>query len=270
MSNRISPWKKRISPWLNPWLMAIAIGLLLLGVPMVLWLMTYHSDIAVQMFVITWVCLTGFVVAMAKSSLIDSRYYVSKKILTKTRREIETHRSEVRKEFLKTELEVLNRGRKTPVLDVWRLDPSLQKRHIFFSSLVASILDPESREIHFRIQLDDIRNPETGLRISESALLNHIGEFLKVIAVDPYLAILRKFFDRIVLVIDALREDEHHVDRPYPVLSMALESGPLTGLASLPAFDGRLLLQNADVRFDGGNEIEPHRDIQSDATIQAP
>ena len=254
---------------MNPWLVAIGLGLLLLGVPMVLWLMSYHSSSAVQMFIITWVCLTLFVIIMAKSSVHDARYYVSRKVLEGTRREIEKHRTVTRMEFLNNELEVLNQGRKTPVLDVWRLDPGLQRRHLFFSSLVASVLDPESREIQFRIQIDDLQSPDAGPEISEKALLNHTAEFMKLIAVDPYLSILRKFFDRVVLVIDGLREDADHVDRPYPVMSLSIESHRLSGLLRNPAFDGRLLAQGADVRLNGGREIEPHRDVQSGTSLQA-
>jgi hypothetical protein len=229
---------------------------------MVLWLMTYHSSEAVSMFIITWLCLLGFVLLMAKKSLHDPRFYVDRKVLEKTRHELEDHRVKAHAEFLKNEIEILSRGEKTPVLDVWRLDRTLLKRHLFFSSMEASLLDPQNREIQLRVQISDADSAGAGVSISDKALLNQVGDFLRTIVRDPYLLILRKFFDRIVLEIDALREDGHHVDRPFPILSLLLEYSQLETMTRLSLFDWQRLSQGAELRFDGGNEIQPHREIE--------
>jgi hypothetical protein len=255
-----------MSAWTNPWLIGIGVGFMLIGLPMVLWLMTYHSDIAVKMFVITWLSLTGFVLLMTKQSLNDPRFYVDRKVLKKTKHELENQGTKAQVQFLKNEIEILNRGEKTPVFDVWRLDQALSKRHLFFPSMEASLLDPQAREIHFKIQITDARNADGSLSISEKILLNHIAEFFKTIVRDPYLMILRKFFDRIVLQIDALREDEHRVDRPFPILSLMVEYTQLEKMTQLAIFDGQHLSQGLELRFDGGNEIEPHREIESVST----
>src|SRR3990172_6319408 len=49
-----SVFKRRALWWLNPWIIGLAIVMLLVGIPMVLWLATYKSVPAVVMFSVTY------------------------------------------------------------------------------------------------------------------------------------------------------------------------------------------------------------------------
>lgn len=264
-----APHKERISAWTNPWLIAIGLGLTLVGLPMVLWLMSYHSNDAVSMFVITWVCMTMFVLVMAKNSLSDSRYYVDKKVVDQTRKEIESHRITIRKELLKKEIEVLSNGQSTPVLDVWRLDQSLRKRHPYFSSTEALLIDPQIRELQILIQIGELEHSEEAVKQLDRTILSDTFAYLTIIAHDQYLAMLKRFFDRIVLQIDALREDERHVDIPYPILSLLAENIVVFSLTSAQGSDPAKLLKIGDLRFDEGREIWPHRIIDSSSSARS-
>ncbi len=263
MQGKHAPHKKRISAWTNPWLIAIAGVMFLLGLPMVLWILTYHSDAAVSMFIITWVSLTFIVVAMAKSSLNDPRYYISRNVLARTRREIHSNRQETRSELLRNEVAALSRGERTPVLDIWRLDANLAKRHVYCSSLEVVLLDPQTRELLIRVQIGEVDRTEGKEQGIRTMLLDDIAAFLKIIVGDPYLLALKRFFDRIVLQIDSLREDDRHVDAPYPIVSILTEFSALRTGVIRPDFGGSVLADCADVKCEGGAEIQPHRSIET-------
>ena len=261
MERKHAPLKKRLSEWSNPWLIAIVVAFLLIGLPMVLWLMTYHSDAAVTMFIVTWISLTVFVVLMAKRTLLDPKYYVDKNIIDQTKREIEAHRLSVRRELLANEMQALRRGERTPVLDVWRLDESLAKRHPFFSSTTSLLIDPAQRELHVRIQIDEIHKNDDDKSPFSATFLNGVIGYLRVISQDPYLSLEKSFFDYLILEIDSVREDERHVDVPYAILSMLIDAVVFWSIKTIPAFDVKQLTAIGDVRFDDGNEIQPHRVI---------
>ena len=261
MERKYAPHKKRLSEWTNPWLLAIGVILLLIGLPMVLWLMSYHSDAAVSMFIITWLCMTFFVLIMAKKSQLDPRYYVDRKVVDRTKLEIEAHRVATRKELLKNEIATLQRGEKAPVLDVWRLDKSLTKRHPYFASTTSVLIDPGQRELQVRIQLPEIGHSNDEKKSFCESMFNGINSYFHIIGRDPYLLLLRAFFDIIVVQIDSLRENEHHMDIPYPVLSVLAKSSDFSAMLSDRGFNTKKLLDLVDMRFDEGNEIEPHRVI---------
>lgn len=228
---------------------------------MLLWLMSYHSDAAVTMFVVTWLSLTIFVVLIAKRTLLDPKYYIDDKVIDLTKRDIEAHRRSVRRELLASEMQALRRGDRTPVLDVWRLDESLAKRHPFFSSTTSLLIDPAKRELHVRIQIDEIPRVDDAKKSFSATLLNNVIAYLRVISQDPYLYLERSFFDRLVLEIDSVREDERHVDVAYPVLSMLIDAVVFWSIKMIPVFDERQLPAIAEIRFDDGNEVQPHRVI---------
>jgi hypothetical protein len=261
VERKYAPHKKRLSEWSNPWLLAIGVALLLIGLPMVLWLMTYHSDAAVTMFIITWLSLTLFVLMMAKKSQLDPRYYVDRKVLDRTKREIETHRLAARKEMFTNEIATLRRGEKAPVLDVWRLDTSLTKRHTYFASTTSILIDPVQRELQVRIQLTEIGHSVGEKKSFCESMFNDVISYFGILGQDPYLLLLRRFFDTIVVQIDSLREDEHHMDTTYPILSVLAQSSDFWSMLLDPGFSRKRLLEIADVRFDDGNEIQPHRVI---------
>jgi hypothetical protein len=255
------PHKKRISGWTNPGLLGIGVVLLMIGTPMVLWLMTYHSDAAVAMFIITWLSLTFVVLLRAKNAVSDPGYYVDNKVVNKTRQEIEAQRRLTRTEFLKNELEALRRGEKSPVLDIWRLDESLARRHPYFSSTTSLLLDPQQKELQVRIQIGEMGAPEEAREPFLKDLFMDLLGYLRIVCQDPFLLMLKEFFDVYILQIDALRENEQHIDTPYPVLSVSMKASSLWSLSAVQKLEKRHLFGLAEVRFADGNEVGPHRVI---------
>jgi hypothetical protein len=245
-----APQKKRISAWTNPGLLGLGIVLLLIGLPMVLWLMSYHSDAAVTMFVVTWLSLTVFVLLMAKNSVSDPGYYIDRKILDKTKREIEHHRQFVRKEILKNEIGALQRGEKVPVLDVWRLDETLAKRHPYFKLTDSQLIDARQGEFHIHIQLGEIGTSDAEKKTFCAAMWSNLM---------TYLVVLKEYSDLVVIQIDSLREDERHVDVPVPILSLVADASVFWGLRAIPGLDKKHLEEIVEIRYDEGNQVEPHR-----------
>jgi hypothetical protein len=267
MSTQGTPFKKRISSWSNPWLIGIGVGLFLIGLPMVLWLMTYHSDGAVVMFVITWLSMMVFVLIMAKKSLNDARFFVDQKVLDRTREEIAGQRKTLKREFLNNEIAALKRGQKTPVLDIWKLDQALVQRHTYFAAMEANLLDPESRELQMRIQIGEIDGSDSGIARLRSVLFKQLGEFLNIVLHDGYVGILRPFFATVVLQIDSLREDDRQIDVPYPILSLFIDAKTLWESSSESGVNFLHWIGTMDVRFDDGREIQVHRVIDLPAPI---
>jgi hypothetical protein len=144
---------------------------------------------------------------------------------------------------------------------VWRLDASLAKRHSYFAATKSLLIDPSQREFWLRIQVGEIGQSDVDRKSFNDTVFKDIGAYLGIIAQDPYLFMLRSFFNRIVLQIDSIREDERHIDRPFPILSLLGDASILSSLKSGLGIDKKRLLEIADIRFDEGNEIEPHRSI---------
>jgi len=256
-----SPRKKRFSEWTNPSLIAVGVILILLGLPMTLWLMTYPSRPAVVMWVVTWLSLTFFILWMVKKSATDPGYKIDKKIVKKTEEELTTERRKVRKELLANEINALGRGEKTPVLDVWRLDESLAARHDFFRQTTALLIDPWVRELQIKIQCGEMKKTDENRKFLISSTLKQLSAYFRLIAQDPYLLAERTFFDRVILEIDCIREDERHVDISYPTMSFSIEAPVFWSIASMPEFSVSHLQKIADTRFDDGKEIVPHSAI---------
>jgi hypothetical protein len=259
---KYAPYRDRIAWWTNPWIIASVIVLMLIGLPMVLWILSYKSYAGATMFVITWISLTGFVVWSAKRHLVDASYYIQEKTLDRTRFEINADRRKIRKELLSNEIEVLSRGEKTPVLDIWRLDQTLADRHSYFTLAQLVILDPLTRELYVRIQLEEIESTDDSRIQFQKTIWQDLTRYFIIIAGDSYLALLSRFFDKIVLQINSIREDPGHTDVAYPVLSCIVESRSLRVIQSLPNTTQDRFARLADVRFNGGGEIEPHRQIE--------
>jgi len=262
-SRQHAPHKKRISEWTNPGLIGLGALLLLIGTPMVLWLMTYHSDAAVAMFVITWLSMTVFVLLMAKKSVSDPGYFIDKRMIDKTKQDIATQRRLIRKELLDNEVAALRRGEKSPVLDVWKLDEALSKRHPFFENTTVLQVDPQQKELQTRIELGDFGGLSADRTALRKKVFTSLTSYLGIIRQDAYLGMLKEFFEVYILQIDALREDAQHVDRPFPILSLSMTGSAFWTISSAQKFDDLRLKQLADVRWDDGNEIQPHRFIDS-------
>lgn len=259
MKHEYSPLKKRLSEWTNPRIIVVAVVLVVLAVPMVLWLLTYKSVAAVVMFVITYLSLLVFVLFMVRKSELDPRFFVDGKIIGRTKQEINAHRIAVKKELLANEIAALRRGERTPVLDIWRLNEALRKRHAYFAATVAQILDPALRELHVRVQLGETGASEEERNLFCQIFLRNSVSYLRIISQDPYLIQLKSFFDTLVIEADSLREDEHHVDVPFPAASILLEASVLWSLPAMPEIGPGTIAKIANVRLNNGLEIDPHR-----------
>lgn len=265
MAQKVNIFKKRIAWWLNPWIIALTLILILISVPMVLWIASYNSEMAVVMFVVTYVSMLVFVLLMVKRSMLEPHLYVDEKRIKKQQQELETHRKQVRLEFIKTELEVLNRGERTPVLDLWRLDQSLTRRHPYFSMIETTLLDPVSKELHIRIQIGEVQEDASQNIQLGKKLMVGVTSFLKIIATDQYVQELKRYFDILVLEVYALREDEHQRDVPFPIMSLLITATVLAQFAYISNVDLKRLQNLGDLRFTAGSDIIPHRGIETAA-----
>ena len=88
------------------------------------------------------------------------------------------------------------------------------------------------------------------------------AHFLTIAVADPYLGLLKPFFSTIVLVVYALRENEQHIDVPFPFFSILILPELMGRLSSVPLNAFKDLATLGKVRFADGAEIEPHREIE--------
>ena len=256
-------YKKRIAWWLNPWVIALVCIFLLAALPMVLWIASYNSLGAVLMFVITYLSLLVVVLFMVKKSMLEPHLSVDEKEIEIKRKEIQIHREQERKKFIRTELEVLQRGERTPVLDVWRLDPVFVKRHPYFQALETVILDPKSRELHMRIQIGELLENEMHSELFLKKLISTLASFIRIMRTEKSLQLLKKYFHLLIIEFYSLRIDENHRTIPFPVFSMLMNETELVHFSYIPSAEDNNLKPFGDVRFDGGSEITPHRGIES-------
>jgi hypothetical protein len=171
------------------------------------------------------------------------------------------HRSKVRAEFIQNEIDSLKRGERCPVLDIWRLDPKLAKRHPFFSIIERSYIDPERNEFYLRLQVGAIEggNKERWAR----GLHSSFAQFLSIIAKDDLYAELKGFIETLIVEIYSMREDQEGRDVNYPVLSYSVSKRDLARFATaLAAAIPATLRTNGELRFANGEEIQPHRHIE--------
>ncbi|HLF19805.1 MAG TPA: hypothetical protein VI704_03355, partial [Bacteroidota bacterium] len=175
---------------------------------------------------------------------------------------LQAHRQGVREQFVQTELEVLARGEKTTVLDVWRLDEKIQVRHPWFRAVDCIILDPVARELQIRIQLGELKwNAEE--ERNKRAVFQQVAAFLSAAATEAHFQTLREFFDVLVLEVHDLREDDTGRDVSRPMFSLLTSHEVLTKIARGMVSAGAGLSGLGDFKFNNGQEVEPHRGTES-------
>lgn len=224
------------------------------------WISYLEQIVAAIVLVVLWTAVLPVVVILARRTIYDT-HRVDRRVVEKTRRGIVEHRITMRKEFIQTELDILARGERSPVLDIWRLNDRLAGRHPFFLATETIWIDPSARELQIRLQLDDVPTIPEDARKSNPFFID-VALFLNIASGDPYLAMLKKFFNTIVLELYALRENERHIDEPFPFLSIQIPQAIITKLPSLQPAAVKSLSVLGDVRFADGAEIEPHRHIE--------
>lgn len=258
-------FKRRVQWLLDPWIIGTIVILLLSALPVVLWLASYDSAMAVWMFVITYLSLLVFLLGYIKRSFLEPELVHDKKQSDEALRQIAVHRVRTRKEYIQTELEVLARGERSPVLDIWQLNDELNQRHPFFSSLETVLMDPVQQELWIRVKVGklDWRNGQDRQQIAR--FLNLVAEFIQVLASDGYLLLLQAYFKTVIIEIYSLKERENELDQPYPLYSSVLTRDSLERFKTVPP-----LWQNLSVlgqhRFANGADIEPHRGIEGSTT----
>jgi len=255
-----SPIKKRRLWWTEPGFFWI-VGVLYTGSGIVgILLISVRFPIAGQILGIFWVFMLPVIILLYKRTQSD-QYYTDESVVQRTKRDLLAHRSARKAEFLKNEIEILEKGEKTPVLDIWRLDPELQKRHPFFSCIEVVSIDPASRELHIRVQVENVPETRSSKDSANNPFLTNVREFLSVLSNDSYLANLKKFFAAMVLEIYSLRENERGMDVPFAVFSMNVNAQNLWKLAVVQTTLPNIAVLG-EVRFNDGQEIKPHRSIE--------
>ncbi|MEK6649508.1 MAG: hypothetical protein AABY75_00895, partial [Bacteroidota bacterium] len=140
--------------WFRPGVLIPATILLLISAPMVWWISTYDSTMAVVMFVVTYVSLLFFVVRMMRGTILEPHIRVHEQALREEKDLLQDHRRRSRAAVTATELDLLSRGELTPVLALWQLDPSLRSRHSFIDDMSTCRVDPAAGELQIRIHLE--------------------------------------------------------------------------------------------------------------------
>lgn len=222
---------------------------------------SFRADIAAQIMIVFWLFMLPVIIWLYKRTVFE-HYYSDESIVDRTRRDLASHRINARKEFVNNEIAVLQKGEKTPVLDVWRLDPELQKRHPFFGCIDVVAIDPKLRELHIRLQIENPPERPNPKDATKSHFLTNVSEFLNIVSRDVYLLNLKRFFNAVILEIYAYREDEHSMDIQFPVFSLNVSAQNLWMLSTGQKKVSNLTLLG-DVHFSNGNEVTPHRSIEA-------
>ena len=250
-------WVRRRYWWLRPAILAPALLLIALAIPMGLWIASYGDAVAVIAFAVTYLSLLVFVLLMIRRSMLDVREKVNTRMVDAARSSIVDQRRQMRSGLAVEDVTAARIGRSGQVLDIWRLDPSLRERHQFFRGIQASTILPGTRDLGIRIHLT---NPGTRQAMEEdpSSLLMDLRDFLVIVSGDPHLRMLRQHLDALVIVLYALEDDRSFEGHPVPVLSLHVRMPELDRFA---ASEDPSTPFPGSFRFEGGDRIEPHGEI---------
>jgi hypothetical protein len=210
---------------------------------------------------IFWIIMFAVLVVLYRRIFDEPNVYVKQSVVDKTVQGIRAHRKKVRREFIGRELAQLANGEKCNVLDIWKIDPVLSARHAFFAATRVSKIDPSVRELHIRIQVKQVDPKFVPVAVSSKQLLYDTVDYMKTLAEDGYLSMLKGYFDRIIVVIDRLDSDDRGAEIAVPVLSLELEAQALTKIEQTQSFDIVQLRRLADFRYDDWKPIQALRDI---------
>jgi hypothetical protein len=203
---------------------------------------------------------------MIKISLLDPNIKVNKDEIEKQKKEILDHRTREKTIVHTKDLLMLQKGEKTTVLDIWKLDPSLEKRHPFFPQTETCNLDPIIKELHIRIQIGEMQSDTDQAITSEREFLRLVFDYLRILGSDEHLISLKPLFKLLVIEMYSYKHFSQQRTIPFPIFSLIVTATVLPQLAYTAAGDIRQMKIIGDVRFSGGNEITPHRGIVSNAT----
>jgi hypothetical protein len=256
-----NPFRKRRGWWTEPGAIILFLVLVASGVYIELFALDLGYKNVVVIFGIFWCIVTLLTMLFYRKSQYETGVYVKDSILERTKEDLLRHRAKVQDNFLETELAVLERGERTTVFDSWRLQPAIQKSHPYIPKMELAAIDASIRELHIRVQLDHQQTAIVGSRGFESTVLAQVLRFLRLLSGDAQFTILGKFFDGIILELYALQEDDAGRDISYALFSLQITKANLLKLISSGHITLTQLQKLSEARFDGGEEIEPHRHL---------
>jgi hypothetical protein len=128
------------------------------------------------------------------------------------------------------------------------------------------MLDPKINELLIRIQIGDYQSNMDASIIHETEFLHQVFAYLKILSTDKHLLNIKHLFKLLILEIYSRQNQARERPQPIPIFSLTLSATVLPQLAYTGAGDIRHMKIIGDVRFSGGNEIVPHRRIESNAT----
>lgn len=257
-----NPFRRRRVWWTEPGAIILTLVLLITGAAVEYEVCRLQYTNVLIIFGVFWLILMALALMLYKRSQYEVGSYTDQSVVDKTKKDLDRHRRETLQKFHATELEILNRGEKTTVLDAWRLEPAYRERHRYFSVIELSEIDPASREFRLRIQLGEDVGAKADAGRLEASLLGDLLQFLKHISKDPHLEAIARFFDTIILEIYSLKTDELNRDLPYSFFSLEMKKSNLLKVASSGSVTLDQLRKMCDVRFDSGKPIEPHRGLE--------
>lgn len=257
----LNPFKERRFWWLEPGSLLLIIMLIIVGsaIEYYVYLLRYTNVLII--FGLFWGVGTVGVMLMYKRILYEPRVKVDEKKVEQTRHDLHMHRKGVQREFTSTEVAVLARGETTPVLDVWRLDPTMQKLHSYFSRLELLEVDPKVGEFRIRIQLGEIGQGKGTAHQRDLSLAANVLRLFQVMSKDGRFLSIKKFFHVIVAEFYILQEIEEGRDRAVPILSILMKESDLPTFTSVGQATFEKLQRLCDLRYEGGSEITPHRGL---------
>jgi len=250
-----NPFRLRRVWWTEPGLLLISFLYLGIGGGCIYWISFLEFPIAAQALGVLWIVVFPILIVMYKRVLLEPKIYVKQSVIRATKEALNTNRLKVRREFMKTELEQLEQGTKCVALDVWRIDPKLVQRHSYFERTRALYIDPQVRECHIRIQIAEEKtlNPKT--------VIQDVLRYLKIISCDGYLLAVGRYFDRLILVVDSVGIGDRGDEIPCTILSLLFSAQSLWKFRSFGILTEDHLKQHAELLFENGKEVVPHREI---------
>jgi hypothetical protein len=259
------PFRRRFAWWTDPGAIVLFVIMIGAGIYIEFFAVDLGYKNVVIIFGVFWGIFTIFLMLFYKKAQYETHTVVKGRVLERTKEDLDQHRSKVREDFVDTELAVLERGETTTVFDSWRLQRAILESHPFFPKLELTEINPSVRELHIRIQLEHQLIVITETKGFERGTLAQVLRFLTIVFSDAQAKTLGKFFDCAVLELYALREDSEGRDVPYPFFSLLALRKNFSNLASSGHVTMAQLQKLAEVRFDGGREIDPHRHLQPGA-----
>ncbi|HEY6952747.1 MAG TPA: hypothetical protein VI758_10090 [Bacteroidota bacterium] len=262
MSKPHNPFRVRRVWWVESGFFLVSLAYLGIGAIFILWISYLEFPIAAQVLGILWIIMYVVIILMYKRILSEPNVYVKGRVVRRTTEFLQRERIKERNEFVQRELAQVKSGERTAVLDIWKTDPQLAKRHSYFSETRAILIDPTKRECHIRISWPVKKGVDAAGNLSSKEVLSETIGFLKTISTDGFLRLFSTYFDSLIVVIDRLESDERGGEVAIPMLSILLESESFWKIAGVGIAPNLPAGKFGDLRFDEGREIEPHRTIE--------